>query len=128
MDTRFVKLNTAAILTLLSMFGSIILACTKKDADTIPRINVVMASSKDTMELNYLALGDSYTIGQAVAETERFPMQVVQQLQAAGYKLAKTEIIATSGWTTTNLQEAIKARQPLPSYQVVSLLIGVNNQ
>ncbi len=76
----------------------------------------------------YLALGDSYTIGQSVSETERFPNQTVQLLKNDNIKINDPEIIAVSGWTTTNLINELNANSPQNNYSLVSLLIGVNNQ
>jgi acyl-CoA thioesterase I len=75
-------------------------------------------------EINYLALGDSYTIGQSVCETCRFP----EQLKKAIGNVNSLKIIAQTGWTTTNLISAINAQNPTPNYDLVTLLIGVNNQ
>lgn len=77
---------------------------------------------------SYLALGDSYTIGQSVPHKERYPFQTVDLLTRAGYNMKSAEIIATSGWTTEDLMTAIKDRQLNTTYDLVSLLIGVNNQ
>lgn len=74
-------------------------------------------------ETKFLALGDSYTIGESVAEAERWPNQL-----AAKLKLAAPHIIATTGWRTDNLKDAIEAANLKPEYDLVSLLIGVNNQ
>lgn len=82
----------------------------------------------ETMNYTYLALGDSYTIGEAVLLTESFPYQAVQQLRKAGHGFHSPEIIAKTGWTTDELQHAISKHQFLPSYDFVTLLIGVNNQ
>ncbi|MBX2898681.1 MAG: SGNH/GDSL hydrolase family protein [Cyclobacteriaceae bacterium] len=71
----------------------------------------------------YLALGDSYTIGESVTEAERWPNQL-----AAKLKIGKPEIIATTGWRTDQLQAAIADAKLKPDYDLVSLLIGVNNQ
>lgn len=87
-----------------------------------------VSSTRDTSLKYYLALGDSYTIGQSVLETERFPVQTVAMLRTAGYKMAEAEIIATTGWTTANLLTALKTKTPAYAYDLVSLLIGVNNQ
>ena len=77
----------------------------------------------------YLALGDSYTIGQSVCETCRFPAQLKTQLQNTMAKTTvATNIIATTGWTTTNLISAINTQNPNANYDLVTLLIGVNNQ
>ena len=76
----------------------------------------------------FLALGDSYTIGEAVGERERWPMQLVAQLRAGGTPVGDPEIIATTGWTTTELTAGIAARDAKGPYAFVTLLIGVNNQ
>ncbi len=82
----------------------------------------------DPSAKTYLALGDSYTIGQSVSEAERFPNQTVQLLRSQGIKINDPKIIATTGWTTKNLIDAINAYSLQNNYDVVSLLIGVNNQ
>jgi lysophospholipase L1-like esterase len=79
-------------------------------------------------ELTYLALGDSYTIGEQVPATESFPMQVAHRLKAAGLPLAVPVIIAKTGWTTGELQDAIDKAVITDTYDMVTLLIGVNNQ
>ncbi|MBA3673921.1 MAG: hypothetical protein H0W75_03035 [Chitinophagaceae bacterium] len=85
-------------------------------------------NSTDPSAKTYLALGDSYTIGQSVAEAERFPNQTVALLRAQNIKINDPKIIATTGWTTKNLIDALNATPPQNNYDVVSLLIGVNNQ
>lgn len=76
----------------------------------------------------YLALGDSYTIGEAVPVYENFPYQTVQLLRKAGHHFHAAEIVAKTGWTTDELQNGINATRFQSSYNFVSLLIGVNNQ
>lgn len=87
-----------------------------------------MALKKNT----YLAIGDSYTIGESVAPAENFPNQAVQLLQKENSVTIEARIIAKTGWTTDELEAGIIAadkEEPLqPSYDFVSLLIGVNNQ
>jgi lysophospholipase L1-like esterase len=78
--------------------------------------------------LRYLALGDSYTIGEGVAEDGRWPLQLARALRDAGIALADPRIIATTGWTTDELSAAIDAAESLGDYDFVSLLVGVNNQ
>jgi len=77
--------------------------------------------------IRYLALGDSYTIGESVDEAERWPNQLAAQLDGQGYPIDVT-IIARTGWTTDELWQGIQARELNPPYDLVSLLIGVNNQ
>lgn len=76
----------------------------------------------------YLALGDSYTIGQSVSEHERFPNQTVTILKSQGIKINDPKVIATTGWTTKSLIDALNNVTLQNNYDVVSLLIGVNNQ
>jgi lysophospholipase L1-like esterase len=78
--------------------------------------------------LNYLALGDSYSIGEGVAAEARWPMQLAHALRGEGIALADPDIIAATGWTTDELDAAIDAAQPAAGYDLVSLLVGVNNQ
>jgi lysophospholipase L1-like esterase len=77
---------------------------------------------------SYLALGDSYTIGEGVPVYDNFPYQTVQRLRKAGYALYAAEIVAKTGWTTDELQAGIDSSSFLATYDIVSLLIGVNNQ
>lgn len=76
----------------------------------------------------YLALGDSYTIGESVAEPDRWPNQLARVLRKQGIAIADPEIIARTGWTTDELSAAIDAANPQGPYSLVTLLIGVNNQ
>jgi lysophospholipase L1-like esterase len=76
----------------------------------------------------YLALGDSYTIGESVLPNENFPNQTVQLMKKAGYDFNSPEIVAKTGWTTDELQTAINHHEFHPPYNFVTLLIGVNNQ
>jgi len=76
----------------------------------------------------YLALGDSYTIGESVPDAARWPNRLAQLLRAEGITLANPEIIARTGWTTDELWQGIQANPPQGTYDLVSLLIGVNNQ
>jgi lysophospholipase L1-like esterase len=80
------------------------------------------------MTYSFLALGDSYTIGEGVPLYENFPYQTVQLLRKAGRRVAAPEILARTGWTTDELLAAFDRTQWLSRYDLVSLLIGVNNQ
>ncbi|MCH8031786.1 MAG: SGNH/GDSL hydrolase family protein, partial [Bacteroidetes bacterium] len=79
-------------------------------------------------QLRYLALGDSYTIGEGVAEDERWPVQLATKLRTQGIPLENPEIIAKTGWTTDELAAGIDKAHPRGPYDFVSLLIGVNDQ
>jgi lysophospholipase L1-like esterase len=78
--------------------------------------------------IHFLALGDSYTIGQSVSTTENWPTQFSLALNYKGFNIQETKIIAQTGWRTDDLKNAISQQQPLNGYNLVSLLIGVNNQ
>lgn len=80
------------------------------------------------MPLTYLALGDSYTIGEGVAAEGRWPVQLAARLRAQGVPLAEPQILATTGWTTDELSTAMGSASFMPPYDLASLLIGVNNQ
>jgi acyl-CoA thioesterase-1 len=98
---------------------------------------LVSCSANDTVQtsssgktIKYLALGDSYTIGQSVCETCRFPIQLQTELKnnLTSKDVFVTNVIAQTGWTTTNLKSAIASQNPTNDYDLVTLLIGVNNQ
>ncbi|WP_114239026.1 SGNH/GDSL hydrolase family protein [Dyella sp. C9] len=78
--------------------------------------------------MRYLALGDSYSIGEGVLEAARWPVQLAYRLRQEGIALDDPQIIATTGWTTDELSAAMDAASFSPPYDLVSLLIGVNNQ
>lgn len=102
------------------------LACKKNEAEAIepaPTPVVPGFAQPNT----WLALGDSYTIGQGVAASERFPAQTVEFLVQKGISISALNYIATTGWTTTDLQNAINNKKP-ENHTIVSLLIGVNDQ
>ncbi|WP_202843808.1 SGNH/GDSL hydrolase family protein [Luteimonas saliphila] len=84
--------------------------------------------TRDAAPLRYLALGDSYTIGEGIDETGRWPVQLARALRNDGIALADPLVVAATGWTTDELDAAIDAAQPPTTFDLVSLLIGVNNQ
>jgi lysophospholipase L1-like esterase len=78
--------------------------------------------------LRYLALGDSYTIGEDVPAQARWPMQLVERLRQRNVAIEDPQIIAVTGWTTDELSAGMEQAALAPDYDLVSLLIGVNNQ
>jgi lysophospholipase L1-like esterase len=95
-------------------------------------VGYVLASgvgqSQERQPVRYLALGDSYTIGASVAPAECWPVQLAAQLRAHGLPVAEPLIIARTGWTTDELMAGIERQQPQGPFDLVSLLIGVNDQ
>lgn len=75
-----------------------------------------------------LSLGDSYTIGEGVDAAQRWPVQLVARLRAAGVSVGDPRIIARTGWRTDDLSGAIAASDLTPPYALVTLLVGVNDQ
>lgn len=88
----------------------------------------IPTSSNAQQPIRYLALGDSYTIGESVSQDVRWPVQLVDKLQEDSYGVAAPVIIAKTGWTTDELQTAIKDADLNTDFDMVSLSIGVNNQ
>ncbi len=80
------------------------------------------------LSATFLALGDSYTIGEKVEESDRWPVQLARSLRAAGVDVGDPRIIAQTGWTTDELAAAIANARVTQRYDLVSLLVGVNNQ
>ena len=87
----------------------------------------VMLVKDDSTSISWLALGDSYTIGQGVNASERFPAQTLQLLKLRSIKTAQLTYIATTGWTSAELDKSI-GQQNLAYYDFVTVLIGVNDQ
>jgi acyl-CoA thioesterase I len=102
--------------------------------------SVILVSCSSTLDVTnnpepehpnytFLALGDSYTIGESVVETQRWPVQLAEQLRGRGYKVAPPKIIAKTGWTTEDLLRGIESELGIHrDFDLVSILIGVNNQ
>ena len=115
---------------LLIVNAWILLACSKTNSHQMVLQPIDTTTIKtDTATKTYLALGDSYTIGQSVPTNDRYPVQAVAVLNSAKYNFSDPEIIATTGWTTADLQNAINNYHfTTTKYDIVTLLIGVNNQ
>lgn len=95
------------------------------DADNLPAPQPPAGSGTVS---TYLALGDSYTIGQSVPAQERWPLHLANLLSPEGIRVGEPRIIAQTGWTTANLLQQVKAQNLPGGYGLVSLMIGVNNQ
>lgn len=109
---------------IVTTFLILVLAgCTKK----VSEIQNPADDPNEENVINYLALGDSYTIGEGVDESLRWPIQLGSRLDSLAYNVESVRIIAQTGWTTTDLMKAIDAAE-IDNYNLVSLLIGVNNQ
>ena len=118
---RFLK-----IIIFTVSFGVVVCGCNSNNSGETPNTE----NSATPKNFKLIALGDSYTIGQSVCENCRFPAQLKDSLQAR-YSTLDTfnlEIIAQTGWTTTNLKNAISNANPQTDFDLVTLLIGVNNQ
>ncbi len=104
------------------LFAALFVGCSSSDIQKEPENPVQI--------VKYLALGDSYTIGQSVCETCRFPEQLKDSIKKTldNNDLISLKVIAQTGWTTTNLKSAIATQNPSNDYDLVTLLIGVNNQ
>lgn len=100
------------------------LSCSQKHTPSVAPM------SEQTKIYTYLALGDSYTIGESVRENERFPMQLVDSLKTSSVVFSTPRIIARTGWTSDELKKAIETSDltTTSTFDMVTLLIGVNNQ
>ncbi len=116
------------ILTLLIFFTSLSCSTEDKKQPITPNPNTGDNTEQEQDRFKYLALGDSYTIGQSVDKSMRYPVQIGDSLERRGYYMEDPTIIAVTGWTTSDLKAGIKAANPQGPYGLVSLLIGVNNQ
>lgn len=111
------------------LFSFLTSGCTKQQPMPMdPVIDRTTTSPNSKGNFTYLALGDSYTIGQSVKQAESFPYQLQSLLKVQGNSVANPKIIAVTGWTTDELQAGIKKENLTDTYSFVTLLIGVNNQ
>ena len=115
------------IRTIFFAFVLFFTACNKSDS---PINNEPSIDTPTTKSVAYLALGDSYTIGESVGVKGRFPMQFVSQLrdEIDSINFEDPLYIATTGWRTDQLIAAVESANLQDTFDLVSLLIGVNNQ
>ncbi|MGY8846939.1 MAG: GDSL-type esterase/lipase family protein, partial [Bacteroidia bacterium] len=109
---------------ILTAFFALSIMCCSSTTDVNPIINKEMSRTAKT----YLALGDSYTIGTSVAYSENYPNQIADSILAKTGDSLAVKIIAQNGWRTDDLQRGIERSDLDEKYDLVSLLIGVNNQ
>ncbi len=104
--------------------------CHKESTPSVSPMNSSTNTNPTNLtSITYLALGDSYTIGESVAEKERYPNQLAEALKEKGFYVSSLKNIACTGWTTDELRKGIDAENiESNKYDMVSLLIGVNNQ
>lgn len=114
---------------LYSLFAGVFLLNPYGQAD-LPLItdDLPFHAMSQTEDVRYLALGDSYTIGESVVQQQTFPFLLAAGLKEKNNLVVKPTVIARTGWTTGELQSAIDKAQPSSDYDFVTLLIGVNNQ
>jgi hypothetical protein len=114
------------VLSIIALMG-----CSVKHMDNV-QSNMPAATEPNYtvngLELSYLALGDSYTIGEAVPAIQSFPHQLASALNKQDYAVSKPIIIARTGWTTDELIQEINVSGVSKKFDIVTLLIGVNNQ
>ena len=124
---KILPVKIAFILPVMMIF--FLSACSKENnpLPVTPPVTVDTITPANIYK-NYLALGDSYTIGTSVTSIERFPVQTTTLLAAQGVQINQAVIRATNGWTTNDLLSSLSADPPVIKYDLVSLLIGVNNQ
>nr|AOE09085.1 lysophospholipase L1 and related esterases [uncultured bacterium] len=110
-------------ITLINLFCLFTISCNNSKATITESKTTVKAT-----RYNYLALGDSYTIGERVCESCRFPNQLKNRIESFQNCILNTTVIAETGWRTDNLINALAAKNLKSDYDLVTLLIGVNNQ
>jgi lysophospholipase L1-like esterase len=106
------------ILLIFLLLGGMLSACVK----------IPFGGNLNENKFRYLALGDSYTIGESVKPSERWPVQLLAKLKEKNIDFSEPKIVAKTGWTTDELMAAIGKEAIHQKYDMVSLLIGVNNQ
>ncbi len=119
-------------LLILIFFGIALSSCSKEET-VAPKSNTNTNDTTGTVTTHtgpyrIMTLGDSYTIGQSVSASDRYPAQLVSKLNSKGYTFNAPKIIAQTGWTTDDLAYFIEISGDSSKYDFVFLLIGVNDQ
>lgn len=121
-----IKNHIGSLFVICTLFS-----CSKRTLSPEPDYDSPSTEEKNftpTSNLTYVALGDSYTIGTSVAYQDNYPSQLSTALQGQLKSPIALKIVAKNGWRTDNLLDALKTEQLEPNYDLVTLLIGVNNQ
>lgn len=118
-------MNLTSIIAGLAFFC---LACTSNDSPATPPDPTPVTPTDSARGISFLSLGDSYTIGESVPEADRWSVQLATTLRQEGLAVAPPDLIARTGWTTAELVDGIVQAKNAKTYDLVSLLIGVNNQ
>ena len=108
-------------------FFVLCISCTKSEGTDV-NIIIPNPANINSDSVNYLALGDSYTIGTSIDLVDGYPNQTFQLLKGAGLKMSSLQIIAKNGWTADDLKNGLAGADEKAVYQIVTILIGVNNQ
>jgi len=124
--------NTTMKISAMSLFLMVITllltSCSAQVEEPAPVVNNPDEVVDTSVVIRYLALGDSYTIGEGVPSEGAYPNQLAKALSALDITVEETKIIARTGWTTDELKADILKRELSNDWNLVSLLIGVNNQ
>lgn len=118
-------MNLTSVIAGLAFFC---IACTSNDSPATPPDPTPVTPADSVRGISFLSLGDSYTIGESVPEADRWSVQLAELLRKDGLAVAPPDIIARTGWTTAELAAGIAQAKNDKTYDLVSLLIGVNNQ
>jgi lysophospholipase L1-like esterase len=106
----------------------VVLALVAATCTSTPEDSVSTTTDQLGTSARFLALGDSYTIGESVETDDRWPNLLGRNLEDSGYSFVDVQIVARTGWTTSELDAAIDGADPIGPFDLVTLLIGVNNQ
>ena len=123
MKIQITDMNTFKIILLILFLFN----CTANESELLPDTSEEK-NLQEKNDFNYLALGDSYTVGESVPVEQSFPMQLSNRLESELNKGVETKIIARTGWRTDDLQNGIANTRIDKTQDLVTLLIGVNNQ
>ena len=123
-----IRRNISVLALIAIIAAAIYLGTGLRIPNSIQADATAVVSPEHTGKYHFLALGDSYTIGESVPPADRWPMQLANQIRSGGIDLGDPLIIARTGWTTGNLLAAMDAAKLTDKFDLITILIGVNNQ